>query len=267
MVTQAQARPRTDPSAGPWPPDDTEESVLGIDLHQETITNLRLGINGAAWLSRAPEQPVPWKAETQLLFLGCKHLDGSAYRTLPDVFVFPRPIDPMRGSFSLKVDGPPLLIIEILSESTYEADLDLEHGKGYSYARAGVAEYLTLDPTGELLDEGIRAWRLEEGVYRPWEADGQGRWQSDQLPVAVALEGMWATVYTREGRRMLREGQVEEELDRERSLRAHEQERREQEQERREQEQQLREQEQERRERAEAEVERLRRLLEERNPA
>jgi len=245
MVTQAQARPRTDPSAGPWPPDDTEESVLGIDLHQETITNLRLGINGAAWLSRAPEQPVPWKAETQLLFLGCKHLDGSAYRTLPDVFVFPRPIDPMRGSFSLKVDGPPLLIIEILSESTYEADLDLEHGKGYSYARAGVAEYLTLDPTGELLDEGIRAWRLEEGVYRPWEADGQGRWQSDQLPVAVALEGMWATVYTREGRRMLREGQVEEELDRERSLRAYEQ---------------------ERRERAEAEVERLRRLLEERNP-
>ncbi len=252
MVTQAQARPRTGPSAGPWPPDDTEESVLGIDLPQQTNTTLRRGLNEAARLYRAPEQPVPWKAETQLLVLGCKRPDGSAYRTLPDVFVFPRPIDPLRGSFSLKVDGPPLLIIEVLSASTYEADLDLEAGKGYSYARAGVAEYLTLDPTGELLDEGIRAWRLEEGVYRPWEADGQGRRQSDQLPVAFALEGMWARVYTREGRRLLRKREVEEELDRERSLRQHEQ--------------QLREHEQERRERAEAEVERLRSLLEERSP-
>ena len=29
----------------PWPPDDTEESVLGTDLHQTTIRNLALGIN------------------------------------------------------------------------------------------------------------------------------------------------------------------------------------------------------------------------------
>jgi hypothetical protein len=32
----------------PWPPDDTEESVLGTDLHQTTIRNLTLGINMAA---------------------------------------------------------------------------------------------------------------------------------------------------------------------------------------------------------------------------
>jgi hypothetical protein len=223
------------PSDDAWPPDDTEESVLGIDLHQETITNVRLGVNGAARLSRAPEQPVPWQAETQLLLLGCKRPDGTGFRTLPDVFVFPRPIDPLRGSFSLKVDGPPLLVIEVLSEFTAAVDLDLKAGKGYSYARAGVPEYLTIDPTGDILDEGIRAWRLEDGVYQPWEADGQGRWRSRQISVAITLEGMWVAVYTHDGRRMLREIEVEETLARERQLRGQ----------------------------AEAEVERLRRLLEE----
>ena len=31
----------------PWPPDDTEESVLGTDLHQTTITYLRWAIHEA----------------------------------------------------------------------------------------------------------------------------------------------------------------------------------------------------------------------------
>ena len=31
-----------------WPPDDTEESVLGLLLHQTTITNARYGLNEAA---------------------------------------------------------------------------------------------------------------------------------------------------------------------------------------------------------------------------
>jgi Uma2 family endonuclease len=113
---------------------------------------------------------------------------------------------------TLEVDGPPVLIIEVLSESTYEADVDLVRGKGYSYARAGVPEYMALDPTGHFLPEGIRAWHLVEGVYRPWELDEDGRWQSVQIDVAIGLEGMLATVYTRDGRRMLREGEIEEEL-------------------------------------------------------
>ena len=40
----------------PWPLDDTEESVLGTDLHQTTIVNLRLGINMAARVGRKPEE-------------------------------------------------------------------------------------------------------------------------------------------------------------------------------------------------------------------
>jgi hypothetical protein len=212
MVIEAQSWPRALPLTKAWPPDDTEESILGIDLHQGTITNLRLGINEAAQVYKTPGQPVPWKAETQLLFLGCKHPNGTAYRTLPDLFVFPGPIDPLRGTFTLRVDGPPILIIEVLSPSTYKADLDLESGKPFSYAQAGVREYMAIDPTAVHLPEGIRAWRLEDGIYRQWEADADGRFQSMSIAVSIGLEGMLSTVYTHSGRRMLHEGEIEAEL-------------------------------------------------------
>jgi len=219
VTSETRTRP---PMAGPpwaWPPHDTQESILGTDLHQTTITNLRWGINEAARLHQAPDELVPWKAVSQLALLGCLRPDGSPYRTYPDVFIYPRPVDPNQGSFTPARDGAPILIVEVLSESTYEADIDLVRGKGYSYARAGVWEYLTLDPTGLFMPEGIRAWRLVEGQerYQPWQREVDGRWHSQQIDVAIGLEGVMGAVYTRDGRRMHREGEVEEDVD---SLRA-----------------------------------------------
>ena len=138
--------------------------------------------------------------------------DGSRYKTLPDVFVYRQAISRRRGSVSINIDGAPVLIVEVLSESTYEVDLDLERGKGFSFARAGVREYLVLDPTGEFLPELGRAWRLEEGVYHPWNPDATGRWCSEEIAVAVGIEGGLAAVYTLDGRRQLREGEVAREL-------------------------------------------------------
>ena len=195
-----------------WPPDDTEESIVGTSLHQTTIVNTRWGINEAAQMARVSEQPAPWEALDQIVLLGFRRADGSRYKTMPDVFVYRQRIEPMSGSLSLEEEGPPLLVIEVLSEATYRADLDMERGKGYSYARAGVREYLTIDPSGQFLAEGIRAWRLMDGVYRPWQADGAGRWQSEEIDVAFALEGVMATVYTLQGQRILREGEVHLEL-------------------------------------------------------
>jgi hypothetical protein len=177
-----------------------------------SIINLRWGINELAHQQRAPGEPLPWQALCQLELLGCVRRDGSAYTTYPDLFVFPHPVDQTRGSFSLREDGPPVLIVEVLSPSTYEWDLDLERGKGYSYAHAGVREYLALDPTGSYVRGGGRGWRLENGRYMDWARDRQGQWRSREIGIAIALEGMLATVYTPEGRRLLREGEVEEEL-------------------------------------------------------
>jgi Uma2 family endonuclease len=195
-----------------WPPDDTEESVAGTDLHQKTTTNLRLGINECAELARQPDRPAPWQALSQIVLLGGRSRDRDDYRTMPDVFVYKRAIDLNRGSLTLSVDGPPALIIEVLSESTYATDIDLERGKGYTYAQAGVPEYLTIDPTGAFLPEGIRAWRLIGGIYHPWLPAANGRWQSEEIGIAIGLEGAMATIHTADGRRQLREGEIAREL-------------------------------------------------------
>jgi Putative restriction endonuclease len=212
MVSETRARPDALTAPASWPPDDTEESVLGIDLHQTTITNLRWGINELARVHQHPGQPIPWQASTQLLITGCRRPDNSYVRVLPDVFVYPHAVDPYRGSWSIAVDGPPVLIIEVLSATTQANDLDLARGKGYSYARAGVREYLTLDPTGVYLPEQGQGWRLVEGVYQPWERDGEGHWQSETIAAAFGVAGIKVSVYSREGRAMLREGEVEAEL-------------------------------------------------------
>lgn len=52
------------------------------------------------------------------------------------------------------------------------------------------------------------------GVYRPWERDADGRWRSMETAVGIGLEGALATVYTHDGRRMLHEGEIEEEIGR-----------------------------------------------------
>jgi hypothetical protein len=195
-----------------WPPNDTEVSCLGTNLHQTAITNLRLGLNEAAHAHRAAGEPLPWTTLSQMALLGCRRPDGSYYRTYPDVFVYPGPVDQDRGSLTVGADGPPVLIVEVLSEATFEADLDLARGKGYSYARAGVLEYIALDPTGKYLPPGVAAWRLADERYRVWEPGPDGRWYSEQLPVAITLEGARAAVYLAGGRRMLAEGEVEEAL-------------------------------------------------------
>ncbi len=199
-------------SLGLWPPNDTEESVMGTDLHQLTIMNLRWGMNEIAAVLTPPGGPAPWQALSQTIVRGFPRRDGSLFKTLPDVFVYHHAIGRRRGSVSIDGDGPPALIVEVLSESTYEVDIDLVEGKGYGYARAGVREYLVLDPTGEFLPALGRAWRLSDDVYLPWAPAADGRWRSREIAVDVGVKDGTAAVYSRDGRRQLREGEIANEL-------------------------------------------------------
>jgi Uma2 family endonuclease len=192
-----------------WPADDTEESVLGTDLHQTAITNLRTAINEAAALATAPGDPPRWHAGSQTMISGFQHPDGSPYTTFPDVFVYPHGWDPLRGSLNVALDGPPQLIIEVLSDTTHENDLDQRDGKGYSYRAAGVREYLTLDPAGTFQPEQGRGWQLAGRRYVPWRRDEAGRWRSRELPLLFGLEGAQVAVFDTDGRRLLREGEIE----------------------------------------------------------
>jgi hypothetical protein len=212
MASETQTSAQSSLPLVAWPPSDTEESVLGTDLHQSTIIYLRWSINEVARHGLEPSQPVRWQALSQTTLIGCRRFDGSPYRVLPDVFVFAHPFNSTRGSASLVVDGPPVLVVEVLSDATWEADIDVLRGKGYSYAQAGVREYLALDPTGTFVPERGLAWRLVDGAYQPWECDIRGLWQSEEVPVAIGVQGAQATVFTREGFRLPHEGEYGAEL-------------------------------------------------------
>jgi hypothetical protein len=195
-----------------WPADDSEESVVGTDLHQTAIRNLISAINEAAALATPEGAPMLWHAGGQTMLNGFQHPDGSPYTTFPDVFVYPLRWDDRRGSLSIASDGPPLLIVEVLGDKTYENDLDLKNGKGYSYRAAGVQDYLTLDPMGAYHPEGGQGWQLEGRRYRPWHREPDGRWRSRVLPLAFGLESAQVAVFDIAGRRLLREGEVERRL-------------------------------------------------------
>jgi hypothetical protein len=207
MASETQAGSQPSLSLVAWPPSDTEVRVFATDLHQSTIIYLRWSINEVARRGLEPSQPVRWQALSQTTLIGCRRFDGTPYLVLPDVFVFAHPFDSTRGSASLVVDGPPVLVIEVLSDATWDADIDVLRGKGYTYARAGVREYLALDPTGTFVPERGLAWRLVDGAYQPWERDAGGLWQSEEVPVAIGVQGAQATVVTRDGVRLPHEGE------------------------------------------------------------
>ena len=191
-----------------WPPDDTEESVVGTDHHQMTIMNIRFAINELARAAVGPNAPPPWQALSQTVLLGLRRPTGTLIKVLPDVYVYRKAIAQNRGSVSLRQDGPPVLAIEVASESTFQADLNLQNGKGWSYEQAGVREYVVLDPGGELIPTRLLAWRLEQGTYVPCAPQGGELWWSTEIPIGLAIEGALVGVYDREHRRQLREGEM-----------------------------------------------------------
>ncbi|MDX1389673.1 MAG: Uma2 family endonuclease [Acidobacteriota bacterium] len=81
----------------------------------------------------------------------------------PDIVVV---ADPAQVS-DRGIEGPPLIVVEILSPSTRERDLGL---KAQRYAELGVPHYWTVDPEARRLD----CHRLKDGRYRR-AVCGQGR--------------------------------------------------------------------------------------------
>src|SRR5205823_2799487 len=66
-----------------WLPDDTEESIVGADWHQDAISSLRNGLRDVA---RA--RSWPWHVGDQLTLVAW-HPDGTIWRPKPDLMVHP----------------------------------------------------------------------------------------------------------------------------------------------------------------------------------
>lgn len=167
--------------------DDTEESVLGSDLHQDAIYALRDTLR-----RHAKHHALSWYVSSQIRMV-VPLPRREDWHPSPDIFVVPGIDTSARASYDIRTDGPmPPFVIEVASPSTWRADIG---SKADAYQLAGVREYIVFDPTGDLLGTSVRAWHGEPGAWTEWRPDPQGAWQSAVLGVALRPEGLLLRVY------------------------------------------------------------------------
>ena len=187
-----------------WLLDDTEEALLGTSVHQYTITNLYGDLT-----SYRDDAGLPWFIGNQLKLIIPRRDGRPPYYPSPDIVIHATLGDIELSSLSFARYGPAALAIEIASPATaYGHDLDTvdPEAKPLAYAQGGIPEYLAFDPTGKIIAEIIRAWRMGRGthgsgsgVYVPWLPDpATGRWHS-ALGSSFAPQGILLRVYAPDG--------------------------------------------------------------------
>jgi Uma2 family endonuclease len=173
-------------------PNDTEESVVGTEWHQEAIGAL------ADMLREVAERRgATWGVCEQIALLGLQYKDGKPYNPRPDVMVLAQPLPGGHiSAIPLSEAGVPLFIAEVASDSTVGNDVG---DKRLAYAAIGVPEYMVFDPVGNVLSTPLLAWRLESGGYVSWRPDADGSWSSRSLEVAFQATQPFLGVRDRDG--------------------------------------------------------------------
>lgn len=170
--------------------DDTEESVMGSDWHQEVIFEAH-----GPLLAHAEERNAtgasPWYVSSQVSVIVPLPRRTRPWQPKPDLFVAVGVPAVHRTSYDTRREGPmPQFVLEVASESTWQYDLG---EKAELYRLAGVREYLVCDPTGDFIADRVRAWRAGENGWEPWRAvvraDGEAVWESGVLGLALRVEG------------------------------------------------------------------------------
>jgi hypothetical protein len=159
-----------------WLPDDTEDSIVGVEWHQEAIGALAYALR-VVKLRRGAS----WGVCEQVELSGLRRPSGRGYSPRPDVMVLAQPLAGHRSAISLDEAGTPLFIAEVASSTTVRNDRE---GKRAVYAAIGVPEYVIFDAVGDVLAEPVEAWRLarpEDRAYVRWEPDAEGYWQGIAL--------------------------------------------------------------------------------------
>ena len=115
--------------------------------------------------------------------------DGSLEYTRPSILVYREPkadLDPA-GAFHVDDDGPPELVIEILSRSTRTKDVGVGGkvaDKREHYRRIGVREYWVYNPERLESDQGLglfHGFRLQGAAYAPIKVQAEQGWPSAVL--------------------------------------------------------------------------------------
>jgi Uma2 family endonuclease len=170
--------------------DDTEESVMGSDWHQEAILEAHGPLLDHAHVREAAGAE-PWYVSSQVTVIVRLPRRARPWQPKPDLFVVVGLPPLHRTSYDTRREGPmPQFVLEVASESTWQNDVG---DKRDLYELAQVQEYLVFDPTGEFFAERVRAWRASEEGWQVWpsvvRADGQAVWESGVLGLGLHLEG------------------------------------------------------------------------------
>ena len=175
-----------------WLHDDAEEDLVGADWHQNAIHALSTSLK-----TFAEDRRLPWHVGDQLTMVGQKP-DGSLWRASPDVSVHPTLGPAERQDIDVREDGPPALVVEVASSSTWQYDVSLEStrrgkrraGKAFGYlVMLRIPEYLVFDPREEFLLGQVRAWRCVGDLVQEWPPDDDGRYHSRALDMFFRPDG------------------------------------------------------------------------------
>jgi len=171
--------------------DDTEESVMGSDWHQEAIFEAHGPLLSHAEAHHTAASAVPWYVSSQVTVIVPLPRRVRPWQPKPDLFVVVGLPPGHRTSYDTRREGPmPQFVLEVASESTWRDDVA---EKRDLYALAGVQEYLVFDPTGTFLAERLRGWRVGQDGWQGWppavQPDGQVAWHSAVLGLSVRAEG------------------------------------------------------------------------------
>ena len=122
--------------------DDTEDSVMGSDWHQEAILEARSVLLTQAE-ARAGAGETPWYVSSQVTIIVNLPRRDSPWRPKPDLFVVVGQPATHRTSYDTRRDGPmPQFVLEVASESTWSSTLPSgsfprEFGRGASARAVG----------------------------------------------------------------------------------------------------------------------------------
>jgi len=175
-------------------PDDREEDLVGTDWHQHAIVGVFDGL-----LDLADTLGLPWHVGNQLALVAWSP-NGSQWRPLPDIMVHQDAGPEPRRQMVVLEDGPPALVIEVASDTTWEHDVDTLRGKAVGYPGIGIQYYLVFDPTGEYLQEPARGWRLTPMGVQPWLPEADGTYRCDTLGISLRPEGSMLRVIDAAGK-------------------------------------------------------------------
>ncbi len=174
--------------------DDTEEDLVGTDLHQRAIRTLCENL-----LHVQEKRGTPWHVGMQLTTLMGDVPGKRDWRPSPDILVHLTAGPGNLSSLDAVALGAPHLVVEVLSESTWGRDVDR---KKEAYWHAGVEEYLIFDPTTTHLGTDVQAWRRASRSFVPWRASAGSRWHSRVIDVTFRPQGMLLRVTDRDGQVM-----------------------------------------------------------------